>query len=133
MPATLKPNTETPVPKLSPCPFCAGIAELVVNNLNDQNAWRVECFRPICGAVVLGDSAEDAAKRWNRRGITEYHYVDCPECRGNGAIQKTDTQGKEHDHICPKCGGGGEILPAEAMPNTVVTNGRATGEPIKED
>lgn len=55
------------IPKLNSCPFCNGVPEMVVSNVDDKPAWRVECFRKSCMAVMFGRSPKDAAKRWNRR------------------------------------------------------------------
>jgi len=52
-------------PKLKPCPFCQGIAELTPNNVGDYYV-RCTCCGAMSNDLECGD-AICATKRWNQR------------------------------------------------------------------
>jgi Lar family restriction alleviation protein len=59
---------------LLPCPFCGGKAIMDVDEANDEFVWHsVGCGECNCLMDQASDSAEDAARVWNRRATPAGH------------------------------------------------------------
>lgn len=61
--------------KLSSCPFCGS----GIDNVNPApfplsrsgDSWSARCGNPACGAEIIGPTANESARRWNRRTTLE--------------------------------------------------------------
>ncbi len=71
--------------RLKSCPFCGFIPDAENANCiypldRERKEWILECYEIEggCGANVLGDSAQDAINKWNKRSSPKWEKLPEP-------------------------------------------------------
>ncbi len=100
--------------ELDLCPFCGCGADNIDSKPFPANRagdlWIARCGNPNCEAEIVGDSAEDVARRWNRRQAAQmirqrtmaepvtdedvWHFLDAAKVHGIQAALESFAAGR---------------------------------------